>query len=84
MMILRLLVCGYLPPRFVLFLRFGGVAIDHRVHIARRHVVEELDRRVIRVFKGLKNEGLAFPAFLDSVFIQQKIDPFPAFFLLAE
>lgn len=82
MMILRLLVCGYLPPRFVLFLRFGCVA--HQVHIARRHVVEELDRLVIRVFKGLKNEGLAFPAFLDSVFIQQKIDPFPVFFLLAE
>ena len=50
MMILRLLVCSYLPPRFVLFLRFGCVAVDHRVHIARRHVVEELDRRVIRVF----------------------------------
>ncbi len=38
----------------------------------------------IRVFKNLKNQGLAFPAFLDSVFIQQKIDPFPAFFLLTE
>ena len=50
MMILRLLVCSYLPPRFVLFLRFGCVAVDHQVHIARRHVVEELDRRVIRVF----------------------------------
>ena len=50
MMILRLLVSSYLPPSFVLFRRFGGVAVDHRVHIARRHAVEELARLVIRVF----------------------------------